>query len=463
MGAMSVRRGCAVLGAAALGVSALARAEFADALKDYNAGHYDAARAQFLSLAELGDCPSQFNLGAMALKGQGVAKDRGAGVGWLQAALSNGCRQQVGERIPGLLAGLNPEEARTAASLLAHYGHDALQAQGILTPNFECREQLAPSVLETPSPEYPRTAGGQTTEAIVVTALTVGVDGFARDPEVLLAVPTSGFPAAAVEAWLNSRFTPATRRGAAVESRLQAKLRFVGATGSLASAPAYQAALPAAEANDPAAQYLVGLTANVDPSLGVTLARAGQMLMSAARAGNPAAQYWVATQVAAAAPCHPQANASLWLRNAADGGSGSAAVVQAERLLRGTPSEAQIAEARGLLARAAATDGYYARKHAAALLAASPVEAVHDAAAALKLAQQLLAGEIQSDPQMFEVVATAYAVNKDFREASAQQRVAINKAHALGWNTGAMQQRLGAYRADHFWTGDLFASTAAGR
>jgi hypothetical protein len=460
---MNVSRGCAVLGALVLAASALARADFADALKDYDAGHYDAARAQFLALAELGDCSSQFNLAAMALKGQGVAKDRGAGVGWLEAALSNGCGQLVGDRIPALQGGLNPEDSRAAAAILARYGHDALQAQGILTPNFECREQVPARVLETPSPEYPRTPGGQTSEAIVITALTVGVDGFARDPEVLLAVPASGFPAAAVEAWLNSRFTPATRRGVAVESRLQGNLRFVGASGNPASVPPYKAALPAAEANDPASQYLVGLTGNLDPTLGVTRPRAGQMLMSAARAGNPAAQYWVATQVVAAAPCNPQGDASVWLRHAADGGSGSAAVVLAEGLLRGIPVQAQVAEARGLLARAAATDSYYARKHAAALLAASPVQAVHDGALALKLAQRLLAGEIQTDPQMFEVVAAAYAANQDFREANAQQRVAVDKAHRLGWNTAAMEQRLSAYRADRLWTGDLFASPAGGK
>jgi len=35
----------------------------------------------FLALAELGDCSSQFNLAAMALKGQGGPKDAGSGVG----------------------------------------------------------------------------------------------------------------------------------------------------------------------------------------------------------------------------------------------------------------------------------------------------------------------------------------------------------------------------------------------
>src|SRR5579862_4054036 len=116
-----------VLATATVTVSATAHADFATALQDYNEGHYDSARAQFLALAELGDCPSQFNLGAMALKGQGTAQDRGSGVGWLQAALSNGCREQVGQKLPGLSATLSAEQARAAAAILAEYGHEALQ------------------------------------------------------------------------------------------------------------------------------------------------------------------------------------------------------------------------------------------------------------------------------------------------------------------------------------------------
>lgn len=45
---------------------------------------------------------------------------------------------------------------------------------------------------------------------------------------------------AAIEAWLNSRFTPATRNGRAVESRLQAKTVFaIAGAGTYASADAF--------------------------------------------------------------------------------------------------------------------------------------------------------------------------------------------------------------------------------
>src|SRR5438270_7357716 len=65
--------------AGALSIAVAAHADFRAALADYNAGRYLAAHEQFQRLAELGDCSSQFNLGAMALKGQGGPKDSGSG------------------------------------------------------------------------------------------------------------------------------------------------------------------------------------------------------------------------------------------------------------------------------------------------------------------------------------------------------------------------------------------------
>ena len=449
---------CAALAAGAM-LCAVARADFSAALRDYNAGHYDQAQAQFLALAELGDCSSQFNLGAMALKGQGGPKDRGAGAGWLEAAASNGCQQLVGDRLTTLRAGLSPEETRAAAAIVARYGYTALAAQGVANPRFDCRERAAAMVLTTPIPDYPASFRSERPEGIVIMALTVGADGLARDPEILLAVPQSAFAASAVEAWLNSRFTPAQRDGQFIDSRLEAKLRFVGQSGKLSDATVFKAALPAAEAGDAGAQYVVGQAATLDSSLGITSAHAADLLVGAARAGNPQAQYWVAVQVRAAAACNPPASSSIWLRHAADGGSASAQVLLAGDLLSGTPAAAQISEARALLVRAAAADSYYARKHATALLAASPVGGVRDPGAAMTAANQLRAGDIQSDPQMFDVIAAAYAANGSFDAAVEQEEIAIRKAKALGWNTRLMKERLAAYRASHPWQGDLFAAT----
>ncbi len=455
---MGVRSVCATLAVSALSSFSVAHADFQAALREYNAGHYDVAHAQFLALAELGDCSSQFNLGAMALQGQGGPKDAGSGVGWLQAAAGNGCERLVGNKVAGLQAKLSADESAAAAGIVARYGRDALHTQGIVSPDFSCREQVAASVLQAPVPEYPRLAGDTRQGAIVITGLTIGVDGLARDPEILLAVPETGFPAAAVESWLNSRFVPATRGGAPIESRLQARSLFAIEGGSgLSGMDAYKSARQRADAGDPVAGYLVGLTATLDASLGISSARAGQLLLASARDGDSRAQYWVGSELHATAVCHGQVNGAVWLRHAADSGSASAQLMLATDLLSADPSAAQAAQARSLLERAATSDSFYVRKHVVALLAASALDSVRDPGTALSVAMKLAAGEIQSDPQMFEAVGAAYAANGDFRQASAQQQIAIRKARSLAWNTRVMAERLSAYRDGRPWRGDLFA------
>jgi TPR repeat protein len=442
---------------AALALCATARADFNAALADYQAGHYDSARRQFTAMAELGDCSSQFNLGVMVLQGQGGPRDVGAGVGWLKAAAANGCQELVGGRVEALKGSLSLQEERKAADVLDHYGHDALHAVGIVDPVLDCPDRIRAAVLQAPAPEYPRT-GNHHSNGLVIAELTIGVDGRPRDPEILFVAPDEAFAAAAVEAWLHSRFTPASRNGKAVETRQQLRIPFVSAGGeALWSSAPYKDSRAAAEAGDPAAEYLVGLAASADPSLGVGPARGTELVIFAARDGNPKAQYWLGEQLRSVQACHPKQSGAEWLRHAAGGGDASAQVALAADLVSANPSDAQVGEARALLQRAAAADSYYARKHLVALLAASPLAALRDPPTAQQVAAKLSAGGIQSDPQMFEVLAAAAAAGGDFAVAVAQQETAIRKAHDLAWNTHAMEERLAAYKGGKPWQGDLFA------
>ena len=456
---MRIRTLCLAPCALTVLTAAPAFGDFEGANREYTAGHFEVAHTQFLALAELGDCTSQFNLGAMALKGQGGPVDRGSAVGWLRAAAGNGCQPLVGGKADSLAAHLSDDQQRTAADIVARYGRDALHAQGVVDPDFGCQGETTASALQTPTPEYPHLSGPRPTRALVITKLTIGVDGRARDPEIVLAIPDAAFGAAAVEAWLNSRFTPASLAGKPVESRVQAKLVFsTERSDAIGDMPALRQAHTAADAGDPAAAYLFGLAATFDPSLGIAAGRATELVLDAARDGQPEAQYWVGSQLHSTAACRGGgADGSVWLTHAAAGGNASAQLLLASTFLGGTPSEAQVQQARALLEQAAAADSYYVRKHVVALLAASPLPALRDPPTALALAVKLLAGNIQSDPQMFEAVAAAYAANGDFRNAVAQQQVALRKAQNLGWDTHAMNDRLAAYRGGKSWQGELLA------
>ena len=458
---MTSRNFHAALGAALLLVLAsAAQADFESALKQYNAGQFDSAHAQFLKLAELGDCSAQFNLGAMALQGQGGPKDTGSGVGWLQAAAGNGCLQLVGNKLSGLQAKLSPEEQTAAAAIVTRYGHDALHSQGIVSPDFACREVSPATAAMTPTPEFPNNGSGIVDGAVVITEFTVGVDGHARDPQILLAVPDQGYPAAAVEAWLNAAFTPAQRAGLPVESRLQAKLVLLKhGVHSLADFSTLKSARERANAGDAEARYMYGLTATLDPSLGVTATGAGEMLLVSARDGDARAQYWVGSQLRATSLCHPSASGAIWMRHAAANGSAAAQLALARDLLGREPSAAQVSEARELLEHAAASQDYYVMKHVSALLASAPQEALRDPVTALQIARRLKAGQIQSDPQMFETVGAAFAAIGEFGHAAHEEGIAIRKAQSLGWDTRGMARRLAAYKSGQAWYGDLFAAT----
>lgn len=431
-----------------------AQADFQAALGEYRAGHYDAAHQQFLALAELGDCSSQFNLAAMALQGQGGSQDTGSGVGWLEAAVSNGCRQLVGNKLQALSTKLSGEQQQQAAAILARYGHDALQAQGVVNPDLNCANLTAPRELSLPRPEYPP---GTSSDGLVIAVLTVGRDGHVRDPEILQALPSEAFAAKAIEAWLNSTYMPALRGGQPVSARVQTHVLFSDTpTSKLGEAAVLKQARPAAQSGDAAAEYLIGLSSTADPALGIPGAAGGQLLLAAARDGDPQAQYWIGSQLRATAECHPHADGRVWLRHAADGGNPAAQVTLAADLLR--EGAAQAAAARALLEKAAGSDNYYVRKHVVALLAAAPLDEVRDPPTALRLAKQLAAGDIQSDPQMFEALAAAYAANGDYGNAVSAQRHALHQAEALGWNPAAMRARLSAYHNDKPWQGDLFAA-----
>jgi TPR repeat protein len=226
----------------------------------------------------------------------------------------------------------------------------------------------------------------------------------------------------------------------------------------VADAEVLRKARPAADAGDPSAAYLVGLAAIHDSSLGISRVQAERLLLGAARDGNPDAQYWVASQLRASTACHPGTDGAVWLRHAAEGGNAAARLLLASDLTAGAPGATQVSQARALLEQAAHSDSYYVRKHVIALFASSPLDGLRDPATALGLARELAAGEIRSDPQLFEAVAAAYAASGDFHNATAQQQLALQKARGLGWSTGAMSERLDAYRHDRAWRGDLFAS-----
>jgi len=462
------RRGFTALLLLGLLSGSTGRADFPAAFKEYQDGHFEAARAQFLTLAGLGDAASQFNLGAMAMQGQGVPKDLATAVGWLEAASENGSRRLAPEKLADLRSQLTDEQRKVADEILRRYGRAGLQETALPIPsvNAHCPDVVPPKLSHAPiasSEYYPTSGRWRDQNGFVILQFTIGVDGVPHDPEVLMSVPTTDFSASAVDVWMTARWTPATHSGAAVEYALTVKAQFflTGAGGVLWDVPALKAIRETALTGDPTAQYQIGLAATLDPSLGIPASQAYALLVSAAQGGQPRAQYWAANRFMSLGGCGTQQKKDPWLHAAALAGDGAAQLALARDLIHGQPSAEQLAEARALLEQAAQSPDFYVQKHVAALMAASPLEALHDPTTAKVVAEKLLKTPVESDPQAYEAAAAAYAANRDFWEAAAKEQTAIKKAVLLKWNTALMQERYSLYHRSKTWTGDLFALPAA--
>ena len=432
-----------------------ARADFVSTMKAYEAKDFATAQAGFRELAELGDGASQFNLGAMALRGEGVEKSLGEAAGWLRAAQQNGYSPDP-NALAQLEKKLTPEQRSAADAIVARYGRDALLAAALPSPKKECPQWEPGSPLNPAPAEYPDLAVQSGQDGVVVLAFTVGVDGLARDPQVLAAQPREVFDVSASNAMFRSRYKPSRSAGEPVPSRLTYRYAYsLSGRGMSWDMPAFQSLKSAADVGHPRAQYLVGAAASLDPALGIAEDKAQQMILSAAQGGDPQAQYWIATEFGRNAPCEQTDKSGVWLEHSARGGERAAQVDLARRLIR-AGSPADIERGRQLLASITDTRDFYVLKHAVALATGVAGFEFRDPELAASLARQLDATPRSLDPQRDEALAAAFALEGDFAKAGKAQSRALSLAAKLKWNTSLIEERLASYQAKQSWKGDLF-------
>jgi len=452
-------RALAVIGALWLSTSSLAHADFFNAFNNYKEGKFAEALVQFKELAELGDNASQFNLGVMSVRGEGMEKNPGVGVGWMLAAAENGYTQMAAEKLAQFKSALTPEQAVSADKIVAQYGRRALERN--LLPGASmtrCRQFRYAHVEQFAKANFPLGAAQDGRDGIVVVEFTVGVDGLARDVHVLASVPEGVFEDATIDAYLRSRFVPAMRNGEKVESRIPSKFTFYHEDGgALWKLRSIDKVREAAEKRNPNAQYIIGLLGSMDRTLNVPEDEARAMVLQSAQAGHPNAQYWVAHQVQLEQLCGNADKMVTWLEHAAKGGDSNAQIELVHHRIASSPDKIDVQELKQLLSKAASRDNPYAMKHAVAILASSPIQALHDKDLALSTAVRLKKYDNNSDPHIEDAMAAAYAANGNFREAGKLQERAIKKAQKLYWNTQSMEERLANYAAGKPASGDLFA------
>jgi hypothetical protein len=197
--------------------------EFRDGVSAYALKELARARVVFLDLAALGDGPSQYNLGAMALRGEGTPRNRGEAVGWMLAARENG-HDPTASALDDLRAKLTIEEQTSADGILNRFGREALQSTALPPPcgPSQLKDFVKPKLLSSKPIKYPESARTDGSQAITVLAFVMGRDGRLRDPEVVLSIPPlskggHAFVDAATRSLVDRRYEPARLNGRPID------------------------------------------------------------------------------------------------------------------------------------------------------------------------------------------------------------------------------------------------------
>ena len=451
---------CGAVAAACAGTASAA--ELVTAVQHYQQADFVAARAELGELAAIGQPEAQALFGQLLMRGEGGPADLASGYGWLLAAVDNGFKQaqDQADKLRVLLSKLPPNQQQAGNDVLKRNGRAGLH-ETLLPDNRDmnfCAGAEGNQPFEDVMPEFPRAARFNARDSDVLVEFKVGVDGLPREPEILAAFPQGDlFAEPSIRAVLRSRLRPATVGGHPVESnfRIDIKFRIIGG-GTLWRSAGLLALVEQANAGSPAAEFLLGSAALVDPQeFRIPFANAFGLVLKSAQAGQPLSQYWISRELSARSLCGKSEKAARWLLIAVESGAPGAELERARQLLVAeAPVEART-EAKRLLVKVAQSNSEFAARLAIGILATTPFDDVRDPATAAKAMDSLKADAYDKDPQTWESFAAVHAATGRYWDAIKQEERALELAREYRWNTAAMGERLAAYKAKKAWLGDL--------
>lgn len=441
-------------------VANLAKADFASAVANYQGGQHEAAFAEFRQLAELGHPQSQFNVGVMYLRGEGVIKSGPRAYAWVKIAVESG--YVAAEKLE---AELRPVFAENAADIVAEvesrYGTKALQERLMpnILPNCDFAGFSAPQLDQDAARrlDYPRDLMERGVEGDIVVEFLVGADGRARDARIVSSlVRDIWLPwlrrASRKLLWEPARLPDGTATAATASVRFN--FRLAGAADYAVARNRVRSMKASAEAGDVTSQYLYGLIITSHPEFKKSWSDALPWFQKAATAGMPQAQYQLGYSLLEGRGCEPDAGKAMqWLELAARNQLPDAQVTLARMMLARRDREG-LEKPMLWLRRAVAARDDTGRIELAAILAADDDAKVRDPPEALRLADEAIA-EDRSNPLAHEIRAAALAAAGQYSRAVESQRLAQRLAGERGWDTAAMQVRLAAYEASRPWFGRL--------
>jgi TPR repeat protein len=437
-----------------------AHGSFDDAMAQYAAKDYAHALAEFRRLAEIGDHASQFNIGVMYFRGEGVAKDPVQAYAWMALAAQADAKnwRSLRDKVYGAMSDQQRTQADSARrDLFADLSDEALANQlapvlAVSDGNFQHAR-----VKKRVRPKYPLLMQSQHKSGSVEVIFAVAEGGSTRLHGIVWATDTE-FALAAVEALKQFRFEPGHLNGKAVEEYgLKQQFNFM-IDGAQFNQEAISRRISdmhdKAVKGGPDDAYRFASTLEVLSSF-TTIPKetgsANQWYWKAAALGNPSAQFSLGNRMLYGNACSAdEVKGIKWLQRAAEAGQAEAQYVLAIDMLSGARLEQDRAAAIKWLERAADHGFSAARLKLAWLYATAADERLRNPGAA----QRQLKGISEKIIDQFtlnEVRAAVAAASGNFRDAVRYQGDAIDEARRYELPVELPMARLEAYRSGKVW------------
>lgn len=445
-----------------LGLSGLlavpAAADFARALYDYGAENYTAAYDEFTRLASLGHKDSQFNLGAMYFRGQGVKRNSIEAYAWISLAAESDDETRIALR-DQLFSRLNETEqaaARERAETLRQlFGEQALSAK--LTPVYVSNEEseYALTALESPQPAYPVGAKKISLSGSVDVEFSIDANGHVRH-YVAIDSTNKIFEKPAIDALKNWRYQPFIRAKQPIELigvrkriffRMENDLLIEGET-----LEQYIRNLRYKAQSEVAVDmHAYAYNTEVIPEAGIEWQESNRWYFNAAQGGVPEAQYQLGRNLFYGKGCIMDRSKSIeWLTRAARAKHAAAQYLLATILLDEAHPSVEPAQVHDWLEQAVQAQYPPAMIKKSWMLATGNDEAQRNGARALELARRV-ADDYPDKFSVYRARAASHAELGDFNTALRMQKRVIKLAQSLKMPVEIEQQRLAAYNQKIAW------------
>lgn len=208
-----------LVGILLLMVCALTRADFTTAMENYQAKNYSEAMTEFKRLASLGHKQSQFNVGVMNFRGEGVEKNPVEAYAWMALATTDGDENRSHTRDVVMSKLDEPQKAQAltrTTELLKEMSDAALKEKltPVLLSSADCKFQAKRIKMTTP--KYPQDMLNAGKNGYVDVDYTIDKFGFNRDYSVTIS-SDKAFEGAIYDAIRYWRYTPTLVDGKPVE------------------------------------------------------------------------------------------------------------------------------------------------------------------------------------------------------------------------------------------------------